>query len=126
MQSYSSGPIIVERNLERRRAARYELTIPVAFLWADHDGSALHAEGVTRDISDIGVYVLADKCPPLNSEVRVEVMAVEPGIASAFLKGNMKVLRVEVSPDVRGGCGFALAGSGLSIEAAGRGNKYKN
>ena len=126
MQGYSSGLIIVERNLERRRAVRYELTIPVAFLWADNDGSALHAEGVTRDISDIGVYVLADTCPPLHSEVRVEVMAVEPGIASAFLQGNMQVLRVEISPDVSGGCGFALGGSGLSIEAAGRGNKYKN
>ena len=56
------------------------------------------------------MYVLADKCSPLKSKARVEVLLAQPGFAGAFLKGSMQVLRVDSCTDGRIGCGFALAG----------------
>jgi hypothetical protein len=114
---YQARPVerIVERSLERRHAVRYELKIPVAFFWENAEGSKFQAEGVTRDISDVSVYVLSEKCPPLKSKVLVEVMLVQPGIANASLKGSMQVLRVEDGPEGFGGCGFALAGKTFSL-----------
>jgi hypothetical protein len=89
----------------------------VAFFWENAEGGKFQAEGVTRDISDVGVYVLSEKCPPLKSKVRVEVMLAQQGIAGASLKGNMWVLRVEDGPEFAG-CGFALAGTTLSLSDA--------
>jgi len=108
----------VERSMERRRVVRYELHIPVVFFWENAEGSKFQAEGVTRDISDVGLYVLSEKCPPLKSKVRVEVMLAQAGVASASLKGSMQVLRVEDGPEGFGGCGFALAGKTLSLSDA--------
>ena len=112
------GKRIVERSLERRRAVRYELHIPVVFFWENAEGSKIQTGGVTRDISDIGLYVFSEKCPPLKSKVRVEVMLAQAGIANASLKGSMQVLRVEDGPEGFGGCGFALAGKTLSLSDA--------
>jgi len=110
----------VERSFERRRAVRYELQVPVAFIWENAEGGKFQAEGVTRDISDVGVYVLSEKCPPMKSKVRVEVMLAQQGIAGASLKGNMWVLRVEDGPEGFDGCGFALAGTTFSLSDAAR------
>jgi len=104
--------------MERRRVVRYELQVPVAFFWENAEGSKFQAAGVTRDISDVGLYVFSEKCPPLKSKVRVEVMLAQSGIASSSLKGSMHVLRVEDGPEGSGGCGFALAGKTLSLSDA--------
>jgi len=90
----------------------------VAFFWENAEGGKFQAEGVTRDISDVGVYVLSERCPPMKSKVRVEVMLAQQGIAGASLKGNMWVLRVEDGPEGFDGCGFALAGTTFSLSDA--------
>jgi hypothetical protein len=110
---------VVERSFERRGAVRYELRIAVAFFWENAEGDKFQAEGVTRDISEVGVYVLSGTCPPLKSKVRVEVTLAQPGIVSGSLKGRMQVLRVERDgPEEFGGCGFALGGTPLSLSDA--------
>jgi hypothetical protein len=105
----------VESSLERRRAVRYELNIAVAFFWEDAEGSRIQSEGVTRDISDVGVYVFAYKCPPLKGKVRIAVLLAQPGFAGTALKGSMQVLRVDRSTEARVACGFAIAGTTLSL-----------
>jgi hypothetical protein len=90
----------------------------VVFFWENAEGDKFQAEGITREISHVGVYVFSRKCPPLKCEVRVEVTLAQPGIVSGSLKGRMQVLRVEDGPEEFGGCGFALGGTPLSLSDA--------
>lgn len=71
--------------MERRRAARYGLRVPVLFSW--DDTRANQAEGLTRDISAIGAYVLCEgnHCPVLGDEVRIQLIL--PSIANAEAQG---------------------------------------
>jgi hypothetical protein len=77
----------------------------------------LEGEGLTRDVSEVGAYVLTERCPPLQTEVEIEI-GVPPlhGAPKTWLRGIMQVLRVEAGP--RGGCGFSLGGKALVIDPA--------
>jgi hypothetical protein len=103
--------------VERRNAIRYRLDIPVVFRWQDGSGIRLNGEGVTRDVSEVGAYVFTARCPPLQTEVEIEIV-VPPlhGAPKAWLKGIMQVLRVEAGPGGEGG--FSLAGKALIISPA--------
>jgi hypothetical protein len=106
------------QSVERRHAVRYELRIPVVFSWKSAGDRKCRGEGVTRDISEVGVYVFTATCPAPESKVRIEILMAQPGFASASLKGRMQVLRVEEGPETFGGCGFALAGKQFSLRSA--------
>ena len=107
---------IVERSLERRRAVRYELQVPVAFFWENAEGGKFQAEGVTRDISDVGVYVLSERCPPMKSKVRVEVMLAQQGIAGASLNSPWQNHGKSASSDEVCGTGKMVPSAGESRE----------
>ena len=106
--------------VERRGAVRYELEVPVVFFWTGPQGSKVKADGVTRDISEVGLYVHSENCPPPKTKVLVEIVLTEPRTASALLKGSMQVMRVEDGRAKVGSCGFALAGKTLSLSNAAR------
>lgn len=102
--------------MERRKAARYGLRIPVVFSW--EDTQLRQAEGVTRDISDSGAYVLCQEsfCPAQGETVAVQLIL--PPIAD-FEAHGMK-LEFEGQVLRAGGCefecGFAvLAESGMQL-----------
>jgi len=63
---------------QRRRAAvRYSLRLPVIFRWSDETGD--HTEGgFTRDVALDGVFIVSSKCPPIGSDVRIEVLFPSP------------------------------------------------
>jgi len=105
-------------SVERRRAIRYELQIPVVFYWENAGGGKFQGEGMTRDISEAGVYVFTENCPPLMSKVVVEVVLAQPGTARGLLKGRMQVVRVEHGPEASGICGIALGGKTFSLSSA--------
>ena len=73
-------------------------------------------EGVTRDVSEVGAYLFTARCPPVQTEIEIEIV-VPPlhGAPKAWLKGIMQVLRVDAGPR---GCGFSLAGKALTISPA--------
>jgi PilZ domain len=101
--------------VERRSAVRYRLQIPVLFYWENAQGHRFQGEGITRDISEVGAYVLSAASPPLKSKVELEVMfPTHVGALKTSLRGNMQVLRLENQPD-RSGPGFALAGTALAF-----------
>jgi hypothetical protein len=104
--------------VERRKSVRYQLEIPAVFRWEDGSGMRFQGEGVTRDVSDVGAYVFTASCPPLQTEVEIEIVVPSklPGTPKARLKGTMQVLRLE--DDRRGGCGFSLAGKAFSLRPA--------
>ena len=59
--------------IELRKAKRYHLNAPARFLWASQDGEPQSGEGVTRDVSTFGVYVLTDALPPVGALVQMEI-----------------------------------------------------
>lgn len=69
------GPIL-ERSLQRRSAVRYKLRLPVIFHW--NDGKEHTEGGFTSDVALDGALILSSKCPPVGSEVRIEVLIPSP------------------------------------------------
>lgn len=67
---------ISERSPERRNAARYNLRLPVLFHWKD--GEERTNGGFTRDVGLKGALILSKVCPPVGTNVRVEVLIPSP------------------------------------------------
>lgn len=105
-----------EKSAERRRAIRYRMRTPVIFRWKGPDNVHLQGEGVTRDMSVAGVFVLTAACPPSNAVVQVEVLLpVSDGASKVRMKSEMTVLRVEHDIADTNRSGFSAIGKGFSL-----------
>ena len=73
--------------MERRKASRYGLRVPVLFSW--ENAQSKRAGGLTRDISASGVYVLCEKnhCPAQGDTVTVKLIL--PSIADVEAQGSI-------------------------------------
>ena len=61
--------------MEMRRELRYRLDIPAAcFPGKTCTTERLYAEGITRDISVLGAFIVSPTCPPVETQVEVEVL----------------------------------------------------
>jgi PilZ domain len=67
---------ILERSANRRTAVRYNLRLPVIFHW--REGRERTEGGFTSDVGLDGALILSKDCPPIGSEVRVEVLIPSP------------------------------------------------
>lgn len=88
----------------------------VLFRWNGPDDGRYQGEGVTRDMSVAGAFILTSTCPPPNSVVQMEVfLPLSDGGSRALMKADMMVLRVE--HDVTGNkrSGFSAVGKGFSL-----------
>lgn len=88
----------------------------VLFRWNGPEDGHYQGEGVTRDMSVSGAFVLTSTCPPPNSVVQMEVfLPLSDGGSKALMKADMMVLRVE--HDVAGNkrSGFSAVGKGFSL-----------
>ena len=86
------------------------------FRWSGPGDGSYQGEGVTRDISVAGAFVVTAACPPPNSLIQMEVFfLLSDGGAKALMKADMMVLRVE--HDVTGNkrSGFSAVGKGFSL-----------
>jgi len=81
--------------MELRKAARYRVSAPAFYCWRRADGTLQEAQGISRDISDRGVFVLAKDLPPLGMHVELQVrLPAVPGTSrSAQLHGEGTVVR---------------------------------
>lgn len=61
------------RGLHERHGTRYEVAAPVTFWWLCADGSIHSGEGVTRDVSNRGVSVIAKECPPVKALIQMTI-----------------------------------------------------
>jgi hypothetical protein len=87
----------------KRHVERYPLVEPVTFTW-NMDGSKKQKHfGHTRDISVNSAFILSDVCPPVDSEISVELRLLLPNNPAVQLKSkvNGRVVRIE-------GSGFAF------------------
>ncbi len=83
------------------------------FTWENIQGRFLHGEGVTRDISLFGAFILTPMIPPNLSFIQVE-MAL-PALAAYApdirIVGKARVLRIEHFGDGQEACGIAVVRS---------------
>jgi hypothetical protein len=111
-----SIPVRTKNAGDRRKAVHYRLTARALFSWQQSPSSRAFGEGITRDVSTLGAYVVTGTCPPANSTIRMELNVQRQGSATELrLKSVMKVLRVEPSATGDGFHGFSAEGEGFSI-----------
>jgi PilZ domain len=111
----SSEPATKGPDAERRRGLRYRVGLPMVFRWDGSTNNRFQADGVTRDISTTGAYVLAPTCPPANAVIDVEVYLLGFRRPDSRITARMKVLRVEHDTTVPGPIGFSIVGDGFQV-----------
>src|SRR6202158_6462612 len=95
--------------MEMRREIRYRLHAPARFTWESAQHRPLQGEGITRDISAFGAFIVTPTCPPVDVPIQVEVVlpsltGLKPVIR---VSGAARVLRVGHSSKGEGENGFA-------------------
>jgi len=91
----------------------------VMFRWNGPENEHYQGEGVTRDISVAGAFVLTATCPPPNAVIQMEVLLpLSDGGSTALMKADVMVLRVE--HDIAGNkrSGFSAVGKGFSLRTS--------
>lgn len=87
------------------------------FRWNGPEDGHYQGEGVTRDLSVAGAYVVTATCPPPNAVVQVEVfLPLSEGGMRAMMKADMVVLRVEHEVAGNNRSGFSVVGKGFSLQ----------
>jgi hypothetical protein len=96
--------------MDMRKEIRYRLEAPTVFTWENFEHKRLQGEGITRDISLLGAFILSATCPPNLTSIRVEVaLPSVVGIeADIRIIGQAQVVRVEHSHAGHGENGFAV------------------
>ncbi|MBI3668280.1 MAG: PilZ domain-containing protein [Acidobacteria bacterium] len=87
------------------------------FSWEGAQRRRLQAEGVTRDISVKGAFILAPTCPPVEATVQVEIFlpSLQGSGQPARIKAESRVLRVEHAAGGNGQSGFAIFSEGFAL-----------
>jgi hypothetical protein len=102
--------------VELRSAVRYPITASVVFSWQGPLGP-LQGEGVTRDISKVGVYIHTPTTPPFAVAVQMEISLppIEPEGTAVKVLSEGRVIRVEHPSAEEAQGGFAALTEGSSI-----------
>ena len=102
--------------MELRKEVRYRLEASACFFWESADHKRLQGEGVTRDISVFGAFIITPTCPSVDAPIQVEV--VLPSLSGhrpvIRVSGMARVLRVEHRSRGLGENGFAVVSEDFS------------
>jgi hypothetical protein len=107
--------------MELRSALRYQLPAAAKFRWEGSAGGLLQGDGITRDISVKGAFIVTPNSPPAGIMLRVEIILprVRNG-HSMRMVSEARVIRVEhpVLGETRDG--FAVVGKDFAIPEVAR------
>lgn len=94
---------------DARKSIRFPLEASVTFFWTSEAGMSRHGAGRSRDISEHGVFVLADDCPPLGSKIGLNISLPEFSDIAQALRVQIegRVLRIDTGSGM-GASGFAV------------------
>jgi len=101
--------------MDRRNHKRFEVEATARFSWTDAGGVRWQGRGLTRDISETGVFVLTPDCPPSGVTVRLEVRASSLTRSGLMMQAKGQVVRVEASEASAAIAGFAAATRSLKL-----------
>ena len=76
--------LVNEPALQRRASVRYKLRLPVIFHW--NDGKERTEGGFTNDVALDGALIFSTKCPPIGSDIRIEILLPSPGQSGEELR----------------------------------------
>lgn len=101
---------------EMRKEIRYRLGTLAVFSWEGANRHRFKGEGITRDISVQGAYILTATSPPADCFVRLDLML--PPLAgpktAMRITGEARVIRVEHRSGNDGTNGFAVVTDDLN------------
>ncbi len=105
--------------MERRTNPRYRLGARAVFSWEGPDQERFQGEGITRDISLSAAFILTLTCPPAEAAVQVELFLppFHGTVATARIRAQARVLRVEQAPPGEQQSGFAVDSPGFSFSS---------
>jgi len=101
--------------MDRRHQKRFELQAKVHFSWLDAGGVRSEGQGITRDISEMGVFVQTSECPPSGAAVRLQMRATALSTSGLMMQTSGRVVRVEPSAQAAPATGFAAATRSLKL-----------
>ena len=103
--------------MELRHALRYQLAAAVVFRWENSAGGQLQAEGITRDISVKGAFILTVNSPPAGIMLSVEIFLPRFDCSGRALRivSEGRVIRVEHPVLGESRDGFAVVGEDFAI-----------
>jgi len=103
-----------------RTTIRFPLEATVAFSWHDETGETQQGEGRTRDISEHGVFVYTQACPPVGITVRLRILLEDITDLAQPLRIQVEghVLRVEEPTPERKNSGFAVMSDEVMLRDA--------
>ena len=90
--------------MERRKAVRFLLRVPVIFKWNDEQAKPHEGSGFARDISMAGIFVMTEFSPPFGAAIELEVLLPPLQGAAHGLRLNVPgiVLRLIDTDELRG------------------------
>jgi hypothetical protein len=93
--------------IERRARNRFRLVLPVVFHW--NDGTERSGVGYCRNIGLGGLLIIASSCPPVDTELRIDVVvpAFDPEPKEILFHHTGQVVRINAEEDL---FAFAVAG----------------
>jgi len=86
-----------ENAMEMRREVRYRLDAPAVFSWEGGRHRRFQGEGITRDISVQGAFILTATMPPPDCSVQVDLLLPSLTGMKGMMRitGKARVIRVE-------------------------------
>jgi hypothetical protein len=105
--------------MERRTQFRYLMSARAVFSWEGPEQKRFQGEGVTRDISPKGAFILTLSCPPAHAAVHLELFLppFHGIVATARIRAETQVVRVEQAPPGEQQSGFAVGSPGFSFSS---------
>ena len=94
--------------MDRRSHLRFDLRAPVAYTWKDKEGIRQDS-GITRDVSENGLFIIAHSAPPIGAPIRFEVSFVYRDQSQIKMRAKARIVRVETTIDSKNGPGFAAS-----------------
>ena len=102
--------------MEMRRELRYRFDAPAVFSWAAADGRRFQGEGITRDISLKGAFILTATMPPPGCPVHVDLLLPSLTGERPMMRvtGMARVIRTEHPLSSISSHGFAVLTADLN------------
>lgn len=104
---------------ERRREDRYPISARAVFFWEGPMQESSKWEGVTRDISSSGAFIVTTNCPPARAAIQIEFFLppLRGTAAAVRLRAEALVLRVEQALLGDQQSGFAVTSGGFGFSS---------
>ncbi len=83
--------------MEMRKEIRYRLDAPAVFSWEGASHARLRGEGITRDVSIQGAFILTATMPPPDCTIQLDLLLPSLAGMKTMMRvtGKARVLRLE-------------------------------